>query len=201
MQTGVYQIRNLINNRLYIGSTTASFGARWRKHRGSLSKQCHHSAKLQNAWNKYNEAVFVFEVLETCAPEQCIEREQYHLDTSLFASCQDKRFDQLGYNICRIAKNCLGIKRSNDTKIKMSEAHKGKIISEATKVKMSMVRQGKYQGENHPCAKLTEEDVRRICFLLRQGTTQQAIALQFGVAQNAISRIKTKKTWSHIEVS
>ncbi len=49
-------------------------------------------------------------------------------------------------------------------------------------------------GERHPNAKLTEADVRQIFRLIFKGETQQAIADQFGVRQNTISRIAAGKS-------
>jgi hypothetical protein len=36
---------------------------------------------MQHAWTKYGADAFVFTVIETCAPAQLIEREQFYLDT------------------------------------------------------------------------------------------------------------------------
>ncbi len=132
MKTGIYKIRNLKNNKLYIGSAAGKgFCNRWNLHRKQLENDCHHSVKLQRAWNKYSADAFIFEIIEECEPELCLEREQHYFDTILFASCNDKRFNQLGYNICRVAGNTrgqqvwLGKKRSKETCRKMSIAMSG----------------------------------------------------------------------------
>ena len=106
MNTGVYRIRNLVNGKCYIGSCSHNqgFKLRWGNHRRSLRKGNHHSIILQNAWNKYGELNFVFEILETCEPIKCIEREQYYLDTL-----------HPKYNILSIAGSPLGRKASSET--------------------------------------------------------------------------------------
>lgn len=98
MKTGVYQIRNTVNGKIYVGSVAGKYGfcGRWSKHRNDLLKQHHHSVHLQRAWNKYGVDTFVFEILEECVPENCIEREQHYMDTLLFA----KRF---GVALCTIS--------------------------------------------------------------------------------------------------
>jgi group I intron endonuclease len=192
MQTGIYQIRNLVNNRLYIGSAASKLGleGRWRGHRNALRKDSHGNRHLQHAWNKYGEDIFVFEILEECEPMLCIGREQHHLDTVLFASYNDKRFHQLGYNICRVAGNSLGVKRSEDTKIKLSKAHQGKRHSSETKIKMSKTQLGK-----RPNTKLTKSNVSEIRILLKHGITQGVIAQKFNINQCTVSDIKTGKSW------
>jgi len=76
--SGIYQIRNIINNKVYIGSTS-KFKSRKASHFGHLRFGDHSNKYLQNAWNKYGEEKFVFEILEetenhTSALEN---REQY----------------------------------------------------------------------------------------------------------------------------
>ncbi len=56
----------------------------------------------------------------------------------------------------------------------------------------------RFEGEQHPQAKLTEEDVLEIKILLKQNRTQKIIALQFNVTPTSISYIKRGKTWRHL---
>lgn len=51
------------------------------------------------------------------------------------------------------------------------------------------------QGEDHPLAKLSEEDVVKIRRMLMSGMKNCEIAEQFNVLPNCISRIKTGKRW------
>lgn len=52
--------------------------------------------------------------------------------------------------------------------------------------------------ENHPKAKLTNEDVLNIVVMLKQGRTGASIAKEYGVNKSAISKIKTGATWSSL---
>lgn len=76
---GIYQVRNLINNNFYIGSTK-SLLRRKGEHFDSLRLGNHWNNHLQNAFNKYGEQNFVFEVIEFCEPDIRYEIEQYWLD-------------------------------------------------------------------------------------------------------------------------
>lgn len=61
--SGIYKIRNIVNDKLYVGSS-CSMQERKTKHIRDLRLNKHHSPKLQNAWNKYGENNFVFEVIK-----------------------------------------------------------------------------------------------------------------------------------------
>lgn len=55
----IYQIRNIENEKRYIGSSINP-NKRFEWHRRELNRNCHHSIKLQRAWLKYGEEKFVF---------------------------------------------------------------------------------------------------------------------------------------------
>lgn len=61
---GIYLFKNIINGKVYIGSSKNIY-RRKNEHLKKLSKNCHHCKGLQNAWNKYGENNFSFEILET----------------------------------------------------------------------------------------------------------------------------------------
>lgn len=79
MRSGIYKIANTITGDFYVGSTT-NFDSRKNSHFGEARGQRHHSMIFQRAWNKYGEAAFEFEILETCPPLNLLEREQWYLD-------------------------------------------------------------------------------------------------------------------------
>ena len=54
------------------------------------------------------------------------------------------------------------------------------------------------RGAAHPCAKLSDQKVRRIKTLLAHGFLQRDLATFFNVGQQAISRIANRKNWAHI---
>jgi group I intron endonuclease len=62
IESGIYIIRNIVNNHIYIGSTK-DFSKREYSHFNSLKNNKHHSKYLQNAFNKYGEDNFKFEVI------------------------------------------------------------------------------------------------------------------------------------------
>lgn len=182
-QTGIYQILNLTNNKCYIGSTAVGFHDRWRDHKSLLRCNRHHSPILQNAWNKYGAEVFRWIVVEICQPEQCIEREQYWLNTT-----------QPEYNICRTAGSSLGRKHSTATKAKIAKGHIGicRPHTEQTKQKISRSKKGvpipKLQGQNHPRSKLSNNDIRFIQKHYLAGISTTTLTIRFGVHNTTITR-------------
>lgn len=61
--SGIYQIRNIINNKVYIGSAFILYD-RFRSHKSSLNSNKHNNNHLQKSYNKYGSESFTFEVLE-----------------------------------------------------------------------------------------------------------------------------------------
>lgn len=80
MSSGIYKIENIINNKVYIGSSKNT-KARWQKHKALLRHNKHHNNHLQSAWNKYGENSFIFSIVELCPIDSLLNREQHFIDT------------------------------------------------------------------------------------------------------------------------
>jgi group I intron endonuclease len=120
MKTGIYIIQNKKNKKVYVGSGV-DIKRRWREHKKLLRKNKHHSPRLQHSWNKYGEENFQFILLEPVRdPLHLVAVEQTFLD---YYKCYEP---ERGYNICRTSGSCLGAKRSEETKKKISKAKIGK---------------------------------------------------------------------------
>lgn len=111
---GIYQIRNTVNGKVYVGSAL-NVQQRWWDHRKYLKKGTHHSQHLQHAWDKYGAPAFSFEVIELARQEELIIREQFYIDS----------FSVVGlYNTNPRAGSSLGMKHSEQARVKMSAAQK-----------------------------------------------------------------------------
>lgn len=118
MNSGIYKIENIINSKIYIGSSS-KLNIRFNTHKHDLKVGRHGNSYLQNAWNKYGEKCFKFSIIEIVKDVKLLEeREQYWCD---FYS----KTNEL-YNIRICSNSNIGLKRSAESRKKMSEAHLGK---------------------------------------------------------------------------
>lgn len=141
IQTGVYRIRNMIDGKVYIGSSTRSFRKRWAEHRNHLRLGKHHSVRLQRAWNKHSEESFIFEIVERCAPQFCIAQEQ------VFLTWLRPTDPKLGYNNSPTAGSSFGAKHSDESRLKMSRTAKTRPpVSDETRKKLSQAGRGRRVG-------------------------------------------------------
>lgn len=126
--SGVYQIRNTRDGKVYIGSAV-DISRRWKRHlRGD-----HSNAYLQNAFRKHGIENFEFTIVEVCDREHLVEIEQRWIAT--FPS-------DMRYNICLVARSPLGRVVSEETKRKISIANSGRFVSDETKAKSSVAHMG-----------------------------------------------------------
>jgi len=117
-KSGIYQIRNTLNGRKYIGSAV-NILRRFNEHKKHLRTGHHDNIHLQRAWDKYGEMAFVFEIIEFVENKQLLcEREQHWIDVTV-----DR------YNIDLLAYSKLGTKMSEESKRKMSAARMGRFTT------------------------------------------------------------------------
>lgn len=117
--TGIYLITNTVTGTVYVGSAAKRFKVRWTTHRWELRNHVHDNSYLQNAWDKYGESAFKFEIVEIVEDLSLIvAREQEWIN----------RYYSLGrercYNLAPTAGSQFGMKRSEETRRKISEANK-----------------------------------------------------------------------------
>lgn len=93
MKSGIYEIRNIKTNQLYIGQSE-NVRKRLTAHLNRLRAGAHSNAPLQNAWNKYGHEAFEFTQIRTCTVERLTQEEQSCFDEYLNSG----RWQQL-YNI------------------------------------------------------------------------------------------------------
>src|SRR6478736_7234599 len=118
MPCRVYDITNLINGRLYLGSSSNVI-KRLGSHRRKLRQNCHDNIALQNAWNKYGEENFEFGLVHECPKDMLLQCEHWMMT--------QYDFDKNLYNISREPLAPMrGRKHSLETKGRMSKTRKGR---------------------------------------------------------------------------
>lgn len=60
----IYMIKNIINNKVYIGQTKRHYKKRFSDHINHLKKNKHGNCHLQAAWNKYGQDAFEFIIVD-----------------------------------------------------------------------------------------------------------------------------------------
>src|SRR5581483_8317147 len=88
----VYTITNIVNGKVYVGSSIAGL-RRLTQHRRALRLNEHFNRYLQASWNKHGAEAFEFRIVEECTAENRLGREQHWID-KLQSSDTTK-----GYNI------------------------------------------------------------------------------------------------------
>jgi len=172
-KSGIYRIINLVNNKMYVGSSV-NLKSRKYKHFKDLLDNKHGNKHLQSSYNKYGEENFKFEIIEyirennrLILKKKLLRAEQLHIDAYM-------SFNNIyGYNILPKAGSPLGTTRTlesikkqvetrksngeewhtKETKNKIGCANKGRIISKEGRKRMSEGAKGK---------KLSEETKRKI---------------------------------------
>ena len=142
---GIYQLRNIINNHIYIGSSK-NLKERIKSHFKSLKYNKHDNKHLQNAYNKYGKDNFVFEIIEYCEIEERFKIEQYWLDIYFGNKC---------YNLNPKAVNppdMTGTKRTftKEHCKNISISQRKRFQNPDVLLKHSQIRIGKNMGKEHP---------------------------------------------------
>jgi group I intron endonuclease len=131
----IYNIVNKITQDQYIGSAI-DLDRRKKRHIYELNKNVHHSRYLQNAWNYYGSEQFEFHIIEIVEHKnKLLEREDFYL-----------KLLNPKYNTMREVKSHIGLKRSEETKRKMSLAQVGKKHTDETKEKIRKITTGVKQS-------------------------------------------------------
>jgi group I intron endonuclease len=156
--SGIYMIKNSINNKVYIGQTRYSIIKRINNHIKYLRKNCHKNKHLQNSWNKYGESAFITEILKHSC--DIINLDNFEIYWINFYKSYDQKF---GYNktygghngllteevLKKLSEINTGKKLSQETKNKIGSFFKGRKHSEETIEKMKNVQSGKKLTEAH----------------------------------------------------
>lgn len=147
MARGIYKIINVVNNKFYVGSAV-NFAKRKTKH-WSLLRGCRHPNKhLQAAWNKYGEQSFIFAIVEELSEAADLLAAEnvwlkYHVGKSY---CYNKALDATAPGIGTFGeKNPMWGKtftHTEEAKLNIGMASKGRVQSEETKAKRRATMQG-----------------------------------------------------------
>lgn len=157
----VYCIKNIINNKEYIGLTTRTLEERWKQHIRESNREggWEWNTPLGNAIKKYGKNSFEVFVLEECSSETEMKQKEIWLirERKSLAS-------ETGYNLTLGGDGRLGYKLSEETKRKIGEGNFGKIMSDDARAKMSIAAKKRCVGKPSPMdgKKHTDDSLKKI---------------------------------------
>lgn len=114
MNIGIYTITDIVNNKLYVGSTVNAFNKRRNQHFHLFKINQHPNPHLQKIYNEFGKENLKFEILEECLSEYCKSQEQYWMNT-----LKSWNFS-FGYNIMPTPNSTSGYRFSDEAKKKMA---------------------------------------------------------------------------------
>ena len=158
-----YKILNIVTAKAYYGSTN-NFKKRSADHTRLLTRNKHHSIKLQNSWNKHGQDSFIFSVIETfISADDMLRAEKLLIDTYYCAS----------YNIStEVTKgHRLGRPHTQETKDKLSKMFKGRTVSAEAIEKIKKARQGQImrKGFKHSIESINKVKTKRAMQVMKSG--------------------------------
>lgn len=123
-KSGIYCIKNIINNRVYIGSSCNLY-KRFNAHYNELNKNIHVNKALNNFCIKYGIDKLFIDIIEFCEKDKLIERENFYIK-------EYKAYGH-GFNCCPIAGSVSNLEVSKSTRNKLSIARKKYIYNNLDK--------------------------------------------------------------------
>lgn len=154
MSVGIYQIKNVKNGKLYIGSSI-QIKVRWQDHLRDLKNNRHCNKHLQHAFNCHGEENFNFEIVkilpENTEEKLLLEIEQKEIDKYSFEELYN-----INHETGRPPRPLKGSKRPSSvgqqisaTKKERKHLYAPRVISEEHKSKVSAAQRGKIKTKEH----------------------------------------------------
>lgn len=182
---GIYCIKNLINNKVYIGKSK-SILKRWEKHLYALKSNTHSNFHLQSSFNKYGEDSFIFIILESF--EKVEEAMLNELEIKLIQ--QYKSHAALyGYNKTFGGE---GASHIDEVKQKISNSLKGQIFTEKRKHKISIGNQGRKHSKEEIQKRAEKQKIKILQYdlgmnFIREWSSMREAANALGIHESGIN--------------
>lgn len=194
-QGHIYIITNTVNNKKYIGQTWYSLCDRWNSHKSHNKRGCPY---LYKAIMKHGADLFTIESLARFSNQE--EADTLEIN---YINLHNTTDSELGYNLTKggqnnkppmpqeirykISKSLIGIKRSVETKNKMSKSQKHKTMSKKGQKAIDI--------EHAKKRKLTMEQAEQIREERKNGALIRELAAKYNVTTPVIHLIIHNKTY------
>lgn len=194
-ENGIYMIRNLVTDGVYIGQTSETFLRRYWHHRWKLNDSSHDNKHLQNSWNKYGAENFEFSVVELQEDKDIDKLEQFWIS--------HYRYNGVCYNIQDGGQpERLVDYVTTEARKRVGELNRERMIgtrlSDETKIRMSAARMGKFYPKKNDT--MTEVDVARAKHMLINGMSPSEVAKSLGLPYRSINNLLSNNSYKHVVV-
>lgn len=168
----IYVTTNHINNKKYIGQRKYDKYGKWKDYLGS-------GIVLNKAIEKYGKENFSKEIIEKCySKNELNEKEIYWIE--YYDAVKSNEF----YNVASGGDGGNTIAGYSEEK-----------LEEYKKWKSELHKNTSLKGENAPCSKLTEKEIKEIIIRLLNNDFNSDIAKDYNVSYSTIDDIRNHKTW------
>lgn len=211
MQSGIYCIKNILNGKVYIGSTQDLFN-RGRNHFNALNINKHHNRHLQAAYNLQNRLGFIYGIIEFCDLLPMEGKEQQWINEL------KSNNNKLGYNIRNYCSSNRGYKQTDYMKECIRKRMTGRVVSKQTRDKLRVASTGRTLSEASKDKlrkhNLTTEQLEKIAaphkgkpskkrllsieqveYILHSDKPSRLLGIMFGVSKPTILNIRHRKTY------
>lgn len=183
MKSGIYRIINVLNNKMYIGSSE-DLNERKINHFSMLRRKVHHSIHLQRAYDKLKDKKnLIFKIIEYCEKDALLDRENYYLN--LYCKSQDyinginKDFLKLSYNILPFAQKGFSGKHRPETIAKLKLCHPFRKNISIYDINGNFIETLSSAFEVYDKYKISRSSVLKLCKTKRYISLKQDILIGF----------------------
>lgn len=182
---GVYFIKNLINNKVYIGKSKNLF-KRWESHLYALKSNTHPNSHLQSSFNKYGEINFSFIILESF--KEVDEIYLNELEIKLIKEYKS-HIDLYGYNKTFGGE---GASHIDEVKQKISNSLKGQIFTKERRQKISISNKGRKQSKKEKLKRAEKQKIPILQYdlemnFIKEWSSMREAANELGIYESGIN--------------
>lgn len=175
--SGVYLITNIVNGKVYVGSSI-DLHSRVRRHKTNLLNRKHCNPYLQAAFDCYGEESFSFDIAEVVHDiNSLLDVEQRWIDACRAAE------RSYGYNLLPNTRNRLGSVQSKETREKISETCRGRSKSKET------------------CARISESNCGKVMSIESRKKMSDKAKLRVGEKHNRFGKVHSEQSKQKISES
>jgi group I intron endonuclease len=188
--TGIYFIKNLVNQKIYIGLST-NIEARFLFHRRRLLSNTHKNEHFQSAFIQYGVDSFEFGILEECTEEQLSNKEKFWI--AKYQS-YDRSF---GYNktyggeFGRLSDEIVQRTASKLRLVKHTQEMKDKISKTLTGRRRPKDEIEKAARACRKCSDIQEAEI--VDLYINKGLTKKQIAIQLNIKNTLVVSILRRR--------